>query len=145
MITPEEVKVFPEFTFQFWLADRVSAFPMDIFTVDDVISRPPSVSVPAPVMPMSDKAPPTLRLPHDVALPNVRLVPSEVPAQAATSPEPGAVPPFQLAPAVRSVPVPSFVIVPACVPVAKARHRKTRAARLNRSELEVWFFIVIIV
>ena len=107
-------------------------------TADDAILMPPdpSVSVPAPVTPMSDKALATPMPPHELEVPRVRPAPSEVLAQVATSPEPGAVPP-QLAPAVRSVPVAALVIDAACelltmANMASARGGDTEWAKVVR-------------
>ena len=113
LMIPEAVKVLPEFAFQVWLAPSAIGVPKVRSTAADDISMPPdpSVSGPAPVTPMAVKALATPMPPHEVELPKVRLAPSEVPAQVATSPEPGAVLPVQLAPAIRSVPVAALVII----------------------------------
>ena len=87
----------------------------------------PIVSVPAPVTSMADKALATLMPLHELEVAKVRPAPSEVLAQVATSPEPGAVPP-QLAPAVRSVPVAALVMGAACELVTMAKAAIARAA-----------------
>ena len=114
LMIPEAVNVLPEFTFQVWLAPSAMGVPQVRSTAAADISMPlaPSVSVPAPVTPIFVKALASLMPPHELEVPKVKLAPSEVLTQVATSLEPGAVPP-QLAPAVRSVPVAALVIVAA--------------------------------
>ena len=101
----------------------------------------PIVSVPVPVMPMSDKALVTPMPPHVLEVPRVRLAPSEVLAQVATSPEPGAVPP-QLAPAVRSVPVAALVTDAACELLAVANTASARAATRRERGLIGWYLVI---
>ena len=117
LIAPWAVKLLPEFTAQIWLAPRVMEFEIDRLTVDDDMSMPPapSVSVPSPVMAMSVKAPATLMPRHELGLPKVRPAPRELLFQAARLQASGTVPPVQLAPAVRSVPVPALLVSPAIV------------------------------
>ena len=134
LMIPEVAKVLPEFTFHVWLALSAIGVPKVKLTADVDISMPPdpSVSVPVPVTPTADKAFTTPMPPQEVEDPNVRLAPSEVLAQVATSPEPGAVLPVQLAPAVRSMPVAALVMGAAWETLTRVRRASVNAsARLE--------------
>ena len=83
-------------------------------TRDTDISMPlvPSVSGPEPLTAMSEAAPATLIPPHEIKLFIVSPAPNEVLVHVAMLPAMGGMPPVQLTPAVKSVPVAALMTEP---------------------------------
>ena len=144
LIPPEAVNDFPEATLHVWLAPRTTAFAsVKLFAEYDISIPPmPRVSVPAPVMEASALAALRLMPPQDADVGSVRAPPSEPPAQAATSPDPGALPP-QLAPSVRLVPVLPLMRVAAGEPVTRANKHSAKAGQRSMRWVEEWGFMIL--